>query len=604
MKKKILLISGVLLTLSILMIIIFNNMDNKENNIISNINKDTEVINSNMITMMYETDAGTGIYEETKDTTWPESGYIFNENLSGCENGGELEYNSQNNTVNLLSNKSDNCYVYFDKYDGVWIDNVSVTNVTGSSITLDINATSENGSITTYYYSLNDNEEYQETTTNPITINDLNTLTEYKISIYAIDSTNARSNIYELTVTTTDESGPVINSVSVSNVTYNSFTLTVDATSDVGIKRYHYIIESENIAGTSTSNSYTFNALTGSTIYNVSVFVIDNNDRKSKDYNIIVQTDSPPQTLAAVCSNSNNLAACIKEFYNISGTNVSNIYYHDANLTNGAGDNSYRYSGANPDNFVCFGSTAAVCPNDNLYRIIGVFDNQVKLIKYDYVTSEMLGTNGRDYFGVYSDTIFGYNYKGHMNITSVAIYRWNYDTSVHEYGSNNWATSEFNNINLNINFINYLGDTWASMISTHDWKIGGGNENNIWSTPQTSYNYEVGSNSRTPLYNAKIGLMYVSDYGYAASPDYWTTLLQNYNNAASENWIYMGLVEGVITPLVSSSSNYVFNVSYQGMISYFYANSIPASRPVFYLNSNVTYSSGSGTSSDPIRLEI
>ena len=134
-----------LITLSIITIIIFNNMDNKENNIISNVEKDTEVINSNMITMMYETDAGTGIYEETKDTSWPESGYIFNDTLSGCENGGELEYNSINKTVNLLSNKSDNCYVYFDKYDGVWIDNVSVTNVTGSSITLDINALNKSG---------------------------------------------------------------------------------------------------------------------------------------------------------------------------------------------------------------------------------------------------------------------------------------------------------------------------------------------------------------------------------------------------------------------------------------------------------------------------
>ena len=150
--KKILLITSIILTLSIIVISTFNNMDNKENNIISNIKKDTEVINRNMITMMYETEAGTGIYEETKDTTWPESGYIFNENLSGCENGGELEYNSINKTVNLLSNKSDNCYVYFDKYDGVWIDNVSITDVTGSSVTLDVSATSENGNITTYYY--------------------------------------------------------------------------------------------------------------------------------------------------------------------------------------------------------------------------------------------------------------------------------------------------------------------------------------------------------------------------------------------------------------------------------------------------------------------
>ena len=209
MNKKVLLISGVLLTLGFITIILFNSMSNDENNIISNINKDEQVISGNMITMMYETEAGSGEYTETVDNTWPETGYIFNESLSGCENGGELEYNSQNNTVNLLSNSSDRCYVYFDKYDGVWIDNVSITNVTGSSVTLEVSATSENGSISKYYYSINDSEEYTEASSNIITINDLNKLTEYNISIYCLDSTNAKSNIYELSISTTDESGPM-----------------------------------------------------------------------------------------------------------------------------------------------------------------------------------------------------------------------------------------------------------------------------------------------------------------------------------------------------------------------------------------------------------
>ena len=106
---------------------IFKDNDSLNSKIVKNINKNEQVINSNMITMMYETESGSGEYTETKDTTWPESGYIFNDSLSGCENGGELEYNSGNNTVNLLSNSSDKCYVYFDKYDGVWIDNVTIT---------------------------------------------------------------------------------------------------------------------------------------------------------------------------------------------------------------------------------------------------------------------------------------------------------------------------------------------------------------------------------------------------------------------------------------------------------------------------------------------
>ena len=368
MNKKILLISSVLLTLISITLVIINNMGNNENDIISNVTKEEPVINSNMITMMYETESGSGEYTETKDTTWPESGYIFNNAISGCENGGELEYNSQNNTVNLLSNSSDRCYVYFDKYDGVWIDDVSITNVTGSSVTLDVSATSENGSITTYYYSLNDSEEYIETTSNPIIINDLNKLTEYKISIYAIDSTNARSNIYEVIVSTIDESGPVINSVSVSDITSYGFTLTVDVTSDIDIKRYYYIIESENIAGTSVSNTYAFDYLKDNTRYNIIIFVEDNNGLYSEQYSLSVSTTEVIY-----------LANYIKSLYTSQGTN--GIYYHTSSLANGAGDNSYRFSGANPNNYICFGSTASTCPSNNLYRIIGVFGDEVKIIK-------------------------------------------------------------------------------------------------------------------------------------------------------------------------------------------------------------------------------
>ena len=46
------------------------------------------------------------------------------------------------------------------------------------------------------------------------------------------------------------------------------------------------------------------------------------------------------------------------------------------NIVLDAEDYSYRYAGANPNNYVCFGSDVTPCPEDNLYRIIGVFDGQ------------------------------------------------------------------------------------------------------------------------------------------------------------------------------------------------------------------------------------
>ena len=553
MKKKILLISSLLLTFILIVFISLNNTNNENKNVLSNTNKDKQVINSDMITMMYETEAGTGIYEETKDTTWPESGYIFNENLSGCENGGELEYNSINNTVNLLSNKSDNCYVYFDKYDGVWIDNVSVTNVTGSSVTLDISATSENGSITTYYYSLNDSEEYQETTTNPITINDLNKLTEYKISIYAIDSTNARSNIYEVMVTTTDESGPIINSVSVSNITTSSFTLTVDATSDIGIERYYYIVESENIAGTSTSNTYTFDGLEIGTTYNIVVFAKDNNNNQSSEYELEVETESLL------------LAEYIKSLYSAPG--VNDLYHHTSDLTDSAGDNSYRYSGANPNNYVCFGSDATTCPSGNLYRIIGVFDNKLKLIKVIDIGINIWGD-------AYSDIGNAWNSTTKPNIYYI----------------------------LNSTFLKTISTTWQNKIATHTWKVGG----MAWSSSYTAkqyYDVEVGNSSSSTTDSMKIGLMYVSDYGFAASSNYWTTEVYNYDWASSSNWLYLGSSEWTISRRSESSNkSSAFSVNSTGSVTSQTINFNLAVRPVFYLNSDVEYVSGSGTQSDPFRI--
>ena len=549
MKRKILLLSGVLLTLSLVTIIFFNSIDNKENNIISNINKNEQVINSNMITMMYETEAGSGEYVETKDTTWPESGYIFNENISGCENGGELEYNSQNNTVNLLSNSSDRCYVYFDKYDGVWIDNVSITNVTGSSVTLDVSATSENGSITTYYYVLNDSEEYQESSSNIITINDLNKLTEYKISIYAVDSTNAKSNIYVISVSTTDESKPVINSVEVSNITDSGFRLTVNAKSDVEIKRYYYIIDDDNISGTSTNNFYVFSELEENFKYNINVFVEDINGVFSSKYYLSVTTE-----------NYLLLADYIKSTYTSQGAN--GLYYHTSSLANSAQDNSYRYAGANPNNYVCFGSDAATCPEENLYRIIGAFGSEVKLIKN----------------------------------TSYGDYIWS------DEGNNTWFSSDIRTT-LNSNYLNSLDSEWSNKIAIYEFKVGGMDWNNSYTT-KDYYDREVGNSSNSTIERMKIGLMYVSDYGYAVNNSNWTKALYNYDNSTlkSNNWMYTGSTEWTISCVTNNSYN-SFYIDSSGYVYHSSSSVHSIVRPCFYLNSNVTYVSGSGTQSDPIRIQ-
>ena len=304
------------------------------------------------------------------------------------------------------------------------------------------------------------------------------------------------------------------------------------------------------------------------------------------------------------------LADYIIGLYTTDGENA--LYYHDADLANGAQDNSYRYAGANPNNYVCFGSTTTPCPAENLYRIIGVLNDndeyQVKLIKSDYTTSAMLGTDGRDYYGSYVDSM-GESpvYKGNMTQSDIAAYRWNYDTSVSSGGSNNWTTSEFNKINLNTNYWNYLGSTWQNLIATTTWHLGG--ITSVSNTAKAFYDGERGNGvygSNPTTYTDEIGLMYVSDYGYAAYPDAWATNLNDYYNSSitSNNWMYMGLYEWTITPSSSWSSVNVFRLFHNGLLGSHLANFGYSVRPVFYLNSNVEYNGGTGTESDPFTLVV
>ena len=293
------------------------------------------------------------------------------------------------------------------------------------------------------------------------------------------------------------------------------------------------------------------------------------------------------------------LACHVAKLY--TGTQGENgIYYHDSSLTNGAGDSSYRYSGANPNNYVCFGTNTTPCPTDNLYRIIGVFGDKVKLIKYDYATSALLGTDG-DYAS--TGTPNASYYKG--SLTTINTYYWNNSTK-----KNTWSESLLNKTNLNTNFINNIGEEWANKIATTTWKVGGNTYANISQVvPSVAYQNEIvnpvttNTTDNATEYTAKIGLMYVSDYGFAAEPSAWTLTIGNYNNttATSTNWMYMGLYEWTISR-DADTSNIAFRVNYDGGVNFYRVNRYNAVRPSFNLESSITYASGSGTQSDPIRI--
>ena len=379
------------------------------------------------ISMMLETEAGSGNYEMTTRSEWPTDGYIFNTTLSKCENGGELSWDDTNKRVLMSGNVSDKCYVYFDVY-------------------------------------------------------------------------------------------------------------------------------------------------------------------------------VPPTVVSDVCNGGETLSTCITTLSQNSTSSYTNIYHHDSALANGAGDNSYRYAGANPNNFVCFGTNTTPCPTDNLYRIIGVFGNQVKLIKYDYATSALLGTDG-DYAS--TGTPNASYYKG--SLTTINTYYWNNSTK-----KNTWSESLLNKTNLNTNFINNIGTEWANKIATTTWKVGGNTYANIRDViPATAYQNEIvnpvttNTTDNATEYSAKIGLMYVSDYGFGADPSAWTTTLYNYDGSVngstirSLNWMHMGYYEWTLSRSADRSGS-AFFVYYVGGVDDDNVLSNYAVRPSFNLESSITYLSGSGSASDPM----
>ena len=174
--------------------------------------------------------------------------------------------------------------------------------------------------------------------------------------------------------------------------------------------------------------------------------------------------------------------------------------------------------------------------------------------------------------------------------------------------SSTWSASQLNTLNLNQNYLSNIGSKWGNLIALTIWQVGGAETNNLFRSPiKTAYTYEVGANKLNTTYSAKIGLMYVSDYGYAASPDNWNTKLGNYGNTtvSDNNWMFMGLYEWTISRVsdYGITVDSVFLVNDIGGISIggLY-NHVSSVRPVFYLNSAVQYVSGTGTQTDPYRI--
>ena len=277
----------------------------------------------------------------------------------------------------------------------------------------------------------------------------------------------------------------------------------------------------------------------------------------------------------------------------------------------------YRYYGASPNNYICLDMEGqSTCPDKHLYRIIGsIYEekentNRIKVIKATPLTDGTTEEFSWDYkvnngSGSYDNiwaTITSGNYSNSLTSGSQLMKllnsgAWWNGTSGSYYNNSTMAKT--------VNFTNYkISDKAKSYITISRYYLGGYNNN----TPLTNemYGYERGTKrykTDRPLYwEGMVGLMYPSDYGYAAGNSCVNgTTLNNYNGECmNKDWLY---ISNTVQWLMSPHSGFpyiVFDVDSSG---YVYDHSSNGNawwvRPVFYLNSSVSIIEGTGEENNP-----
>ena len=150
---------------------------------------------------------------------------------------------------------------------------------------------------------------------------------------------------------------------------------------------------------------------------------------------------------------------------------------------------------------------------------------------------------------------------------------------------------------------------WAEKIETVTWNIAGLSSNEYSKSVSVAYDAEMngttaGSKAASmKTIDAQVGLMYVSDYGYATSQENWQVgLTSSSETKRSTNWLYNAVFEWTISR-GSDDVRSNINIRSSGDLGVNYgSNNSSGIRPCFYLKQDVKYVSGEGSYDKPIFL--
>ena len=320
-------------------------------------------------------------------------------------------------------------------------------------------------------------------------------------------------------------------------------------------------------------------------------------------------------TLVTLKYNTIPAATYINDLYTPNTTAVNNSITYNLDSTNNLMEDTagnIRYYGASPSNYIYFNCETYPETNCELWRIIGVFGDKIKIIRNNSIGSyswdnKLSGTgtstsdNGsNDWTDArlmmllnpgYEETSDIYSYEG-------SLY-WNSKSGTCYKGSSNGTKScDFTSTGLK-------NDVTRNMIAEVTWNLGGWDSRSIY--PNKFYEYERGTTvyeGRPTTWTGKVALMYPSDYGYAADLTQCNQTLSSYKDATctSNNWLYKNAFQWTLAP-TSSNANLAWYVDTLGSLTReMFANNALGVQPVLYLDSSAIMGFGSGTQADPYRI--
>lgn len=221
-------------------------------------------------------------------------------------------------------------------------------------------------------------------------------------------------------------------------------------------------------------------------------------------------------------------------------------------------DKNIRYVGSNPNNYVFF--------NNELWRIVGVFHDQAKIVRDEYYSERMA---------------------------------WNSDNI------NNWNESTLKK-ELNETFYDNIDEHEKEYILEYTWNIEGYADSE--KTREEFYQLEnmdstIENNPKS--WTGKIGLLYPSDYGYATSHDNCEMAMNHWIEECSQNnWLYREEYDEWTITSNNKNNHNVFAYSKGVLMSLSSENKNVSVRPALYLKEDVKITRGKGTEENPYYLSI